>query len=61
MFFKKKKQSFRPTREEVNLFRALLLYVFSSLRKGRLDPDLVLFCAFSGKNGNTKNQKILFL
>jgi len=28
--------------------------------KGRLDPDLVLFCAFSGKNGNIKNQKKSF-
>jgi len=37
-----------------------LLYVFSSLMKGRLDPDFVLFCAFSGKSVIQKTKKKIF-
>jgi len=53
------KKSVCPTQDESELVYGFLLCVFSSLMKGRLDPDFVLFCAFSGKNGNTKNQKFL--
>ena len=44
----------------MNLFTTSLLYVFSALLKGRLDPDLVLFFAIPGKYGNTKKQKKKF-
>jgi len=55
-------KSFRPTRDGSELVWGFLLYVFSSLMKGRLDPDFVFILCFFWKNGNTKNQKkILFL
>jgi len=50
-------KSFRPTQDgSGTLFRVVLLYVFSSLMKGRLDPDFVFILCFFWKNGNTKKQ-----
>jgi len=50
-------KSFRPTQDgRGTLFRVVLLYVFLSLMKGRLDPGFVLFCAFSGKMVIQKNK-----
>jgi len=52
-----KQKSFRPTRDGSKLVQGFLLYVFSSLMKGRL---VVLFCAFSGKMVIQKTKKIFF-
>jgi len=59
--FFKKKNPFVSPKTEVNWFRDFfLLYVSSSLMKGRFNPDFVFILCFFWKNGNTKNQKFLF-
>ena len=59
--FSKKKESFPPTQDGSELVQGFLLYVFSSLMKGRLDPDFVfILCFFWKKMVIQKNQKRSF-
>jgi len=55
------KKSFRPTQDGIELVYGFLLYVFSSLIKGRLDPDFVFIVFFLEKMVIQKTKKILFL